>query len=214
MRRGALASGIAVLVLVWLGPLPSLARQAFSAHMVMHVSVVALAAPLIAVGLAGDRFDPSRRFPALFAPIPASALELVVVWGWHAPALHHAARSHEAALAIKQGSFLLAGLLVWFSAFGGDPDQRERRTAAGIVGLLLTSMHMTLLGALLALALRPVYPAYLHASAGPIAFTPLEDQHLGGAIMLLGGGTAYLAGGLTLMARLLRSRQGTRKELS
>lgn len=212
MGRGALPFGVLLLGIVWLGPLPSLARQAFSAHMAMHVSVVAIAAPLIAVGLAGGRFDPSRRLPVLFAPVPASGLELVVVWGWHAPALHHAARTHGTALALEQGSFLLAGLLVWLSAFGGDPEQRERRTAAGIVGLLLTSMHMTLLGALLALALRPVYPVYLHAPEGSMTLTPLEDQHLGGAIMLLGGGTAYLIGGLTLLTSLLRSRQGTPKE--
>jgi putative membrane protein len=74
------------------------------------------------------------------------------------------------------------------------------RTAAGIVGLLLTAMHMTLLGALLALAPRPLY-AHLE---GVSRLTPLEDQHLGGAIMLLTGGVAYLAGGLWLTAGLLR----------
>ncbi len=34
--------------------------------------------------------------------------------------------------------------------------------------------------------------------------TPLEDQHLGGAIMLVGGGVSYLLGGLWLSGRLLR----------
>lgn len=205
-RRWLLLGGLFVLAAAWLGPLPELSSRLFAAHMTMHVAVVALAAPLIAVGLAGGPLDPVRRVPALFPPLPASALELVVVWAWHAPALHHAARTRPWGLAVEQGSFLVAGLLMWLSAFGGDPRARAGRIGAGVVGLLLTSMHMTLLGALLALALRPLYE---HTSGG-FGMTPIEDQHLGGAIMLVGGGSAYLAGGLYLVADLLRSRAGER----
>src|SRR5688572_12029346 len=95
MRRGVIAGGLLILAVVWLGPLPQLARQAFFAHMLMHMGVVAVAAPILALGIAGGRFDATRQAPRLFAPIPASILELVVVWVWHAPALHHAARSEE-----------------------------------------------------------------------------------------------------------------------
>jgi putative membrane protein len=58
-------------------------------------------------------------------------------------------------------------------------------------------MHMTLLGALFALANRPLFQ---HATPASMA-----DQHLGGAIMLLAGGVSYLAGGLGLTARILRT---------
>lgn len=203
-----MAAGALVLAAVWAGPLPGLARGAFSAHMAMHVSVVAVAAPLLALGVAGGRLDPARRVPALFAPVPASALELVVVWGWHAPALHHLARRADVWLAVEQGSFLASGLLVWLSAFGGPVRRRRSRRGAGIVGMLLTSTHMTLLGALLALASRPLYP---RAHAPWLGLTPLEDQHLGGALMLLGGGTAYLAGGIALAVGLLRPGPGARR---
>ena len=73
---------------------------------------------------------------------------------------------------------------------------------AGVAALLLTAMHMTLLGALIALSPRPLYQ---HAG-GLAALTPIEDQQLGGAIMLVIGGVAYLAGGLWLMVELLGSR--------
>lgn len=209
MRRALLILGILALAAVWLGPLPGLARNAFFAHMTMHMGVVALAAPLLALGIAGSRFDPVRRAPRLFSPVPASILELAVVWAWHAPALHYAARHSAAGLIAEQGTFLLSGLLVWLSAFGGGSPhgspRQGNRTGAGVVALLLTSMHMTLLGALLALAPRPLY-AHAH---GLFGLTPLEDQHLGGAIMLLVGGAAYLLGGLWLTAGLLRDRMLT-----
>ena len=72
MRRGSFALGAGVLAAAWMGPLPHLARDAFWAHMTMHMAVVAVAAPLLALGIAGGPLDPVPRRPALFAVIPAS----------------------------------------------------------------------------------------------------------------------------------------------
>lgn len=199
MRVALSALGLVTLLCAWLGPLGELLPGPFAAHMTMHMGVVAVAAPLLAFGVCGTRFDPVRRAPALFAPVPASVLELVVVWAWHAPLLHHVARHSALGLWLEQGSFVLSGLLLWLSAFGGDAEQREQRRGAGILALLLTSMHMTLLGALLALPPRPLY-AHVH---GVSRLSPLDDQHLGGAIMLGVGGIVYLLGGLWLTASLL-----------
>jgi putative membrane protein len=167
----------------------------------MHMAVAAVAAPLLALATAGGRFDPARRAPRLFSAVPASILELIVVWSWHAPALHHVARTTTTGLIVEQATFLGAGLLVWMSACGGDVVRTGPRAAAGVVALLLTSMHMTLLGALLALAPRPLYAHTLALSSPEAA---LADQQLGGVIMLLVGGASYLAGGLWLSAGLLR----------
>ncbi|MGH8084238.1 MAG: cytochrome c oxidase assembly protein [Lysobacter sp.] len=220
LGRWSLAGGLVVLGAAWLGPLPEWSRHSFAAHMAMHMAVVAVAAPLLAVGLAGSRLDPVRRLasnalpPAMpptvalaavaLSPIVASVIEFLVVWAWHAPALHHAARHSTGLLAFEQASFLAVGLLVWLSAFGGGTGQRRQRAAAGIGGLLLTSMHMTLLGVLLALASRPLYP---HDATVAFGLTALQDQHLGGVLMLLFGGVAYMAGALVLLLGLLRERR-------
>jgi putative membrane protein len=193
MRGDLLALGALALAAAWFAPLP----HTFWAHMTAHMVVVAVAAPLLAAGVAGGPLDPVRRAPRVFDPIPASIVELVVVWAWHAPVLHHAARHSTAWFVAEQASFLASGLLLWLAAFGGGARPGGARRAAGVVGLLLTSMHMTLLGALLALAPRPLFE---HGAGG--ALSPLDDQHLGGAIMLVVGGAAYLAGGLWLMAGL------------
>jgi putative membrane protein len=202
MRAACLGLGTMTLAALWLGPLPALAREAFAAHMTMHMGVVAVAAPLLARALAGAAIDPVRRVPVLFGPIVASVVELVVVWGWHAPTLHHVARHAASGLVLEQATFLLAGVLVWLSVLGGDPRRRPERAGAGIVALLLTSMHMTLLGALLALPARPLYPH----TTGVAGLTPSQDQQLGGAIMLAVGGLVYLLGALALTAGLLKTR--------
>lgn len=208
--RPALAlTGAVLLGLLWLGPLPGLARGSFVAHMTLHMGVVALAAPLLAVGLAGGPIDPVRRAPRLFGPLLAALVELVVVWGWHAPVLHEAARRSATLFALEQGSFLAAGLLVWLSAFGGDREDRDDRSAAGAGALLLTSMHMTLLGTLLALAPRPLYEHAAVGGPGVGTAAALVGQQLGGTLMLVVGGVVYLAGGLVLVTRLLRARGAT-----
>ena len=200
MRRTTLAIGMVVLVLTWSGGASWITPGAFSAHMTAHIALVAIAAPLIVAAVAGGRHDPARRFPRFFSPIPASIVELVLVWGWHVPALHHAARSSMAAHMTEQATFLAAGLLLWSSSAGGDGIRGAARGAAGVAALLFTSMHMTLLGALFALTPRALYAT--HHGGGAAA---LADQHLGGVIMLLVGGGSYLVGGLWLTARMLRA---------
>lgn len=210
MRRTALISGLLILLALWLGPLPQLAQHAFFAHMSLHMGVVALAAPLIAIGLATTRFDPVLVKPLLFAPVPASIIELLIVWAWHAPALHHAARHSTVVFLLEQGMFLGSGLLVWLSAFGGAAYRGRKRSGAGVVALLLTSMHMTLLGALLALTPRALYSHHGNVAG----LSPLDDQHLGGAIMLIAGSLAYLAGGIWLMVWMLRAGELKTREAS
>ncbi|MGQ0698345.1 MAG: cytochrome c oxidase assembly protein [Panacagrimonas sp.] len=197
------AMGLGVLACAWLGPLPALATTTFSAHMAMHVSVVALAAPLLALGIGGSSLDPARRWPGLFAPLPASIIELVVIWAWHSPALHHLSQRDGRMMSLEQGLFLLSSLLVWLSAFGGPAHPRDERAVAGIGGLLMTSMHMTLLGTLLTLSLRPLYP---HGDVNALGRSALDDQQLGGMLMLLGAGSSYLIGALWLLAGVLRRR--------
>ncbi len=203
MRTAFFIAGFLVLFSVW-GLLPILIPPAFYAHMIMHMGVVAVAAPFLAIGIAGGRFDPVIRNPQWFAPIPISLFELVVVWAWHAPGLHHWARHTTLGTLTEQSMFLGCGLLLWLSAFGGSRPLEATRVAAGVIGLLLTMMHMVLLGALLALTPRPLYDHAHGHSESYVQLSPLEDQHLGGAIMLVGGGIAYLVGGLVLSYRLLR----------
>lgn len=206
MRPWLSLLGLLVLAFVWLAPLTALVPGAFSAHMTLHMAVVAVAAPLLALGIAGGRWDPVRRAPRLFPALVASMVELVLVWGWHTPALHRAARESLLAFVLEQGSFLLSGLWLWLAAVGGGGEGSIQRRGVGVLALLLTSMHMTLLGALLGLPPRALYDHGHHEHASTAgALGALDDQHLGGAIMILLGGLSYLVGGLWLSVGLVRA---------
>ena len=209
MRRAALILGLLTLALIWAGPLLAAWRGSFAAHMLAHMGVVAIAAPLIAIGLApslGRRLPSAPpAAPLLSLALIASLVELVVVWGWHAPAARLWAERSAFATVLEQASFLLAGLFLWLTAIG--PRGTPAQDASGAFALLLTSVHMTLLGALLSLAPRPLYGLGEVTCFG-IVLGAGEDQALGGVIMLMIGAAVYLAGGVFLLARLLAGRTG------
>ncbi len=167
--------------------------------MILHLGVTVVAAPLIAVGLLnlGKPLAGSSR-PLLLA-VAASLFELIVVWGWHAPAAHEAAAARDPVFVAQQLSFLAAGLGIWTVSFAGA----SRASAGiGVLAMMFTFMHMAMLGILLSLAPDLIYaPMYCLGAWG---FEPLEDQRLGGALMAVFGGLPYLFGGIVLAFRLLR----------
>ena len=169
----------------------------FTRHMIAHMTLVTVVAPLIAAALARSRFDPVERRPSWFSPITASVIEFVVIWAWHAPALHTVARHDAGMFALEQASFLCAATYLWMSILGGDRASGAMRTGTGIIALVLTFAHMTMLGAVLALAPRDLYG---HGAAA------LADQQLGGAVMIAAGTVAYLGAALWLSRALLMAR--------
>jgi len=73
-RPLAAICGCVVLALIWIA-LPALGlAPGFAGHMTIHMAVVAVAAPLLAVALAGTAFDPTPRAPLVFAPLAATLL--------------------------------------------------------------------------------------------------------------------------------------------
>ena len=189
MLLSARLAGIALLAAVWLGPLPQLAMGSMTAHMVLHLAVVAVAPALLAWPV------PVAQGPVLLGA--AVLIEMLVVWGWHAPDAHVWARLSGAGFALEQASFLFAGMLLWSAALGAGPH-------GGAAILLFTSMHMTLLGALLGLAPRPLYDVYC---SGLLGLGPLEDQQVAGALMAGLGGLVYMVSGLVRLAPVLEDQE-------
>lgn len=201
MRIWPLGAGLLLLAWLWLGPLAEMARRAFSPHMILHLGVMVVVAPLIVVGLL--RLLPSARGPrhSLLAALAASTVDFVVVWGWHAPAMHEAAARWQPLFVVQQASFLVAGVGLWWVCLAGR-DAKTR--AAGALAMLFTSMHMAMLGVLLVLAGTLVYAPQF--CLGAFGLDPLADQQLGGGLMALFGALPYVAGGAYLASRLASAR--------
>jgi cytochrome c oxidase assembly factor CtaG len=72
-----------------------------------------------------------------------------------------------------------------------------------VLYLFTTSVHTTLLGALLAFSSTLWYPLYSSSTAA-WGLTPLEDQQLAGLIMWVPAGLAYLIATLAIAASWLK----------
>lgn len=175
MRLTAPLLGAALLAAIWLVPLAALLGL-FPAHMLRHAVVVAVVPAFVAPQL------PARGAPPVLL---AAAVEFALAWGWHLPVPHLLTLVSPAWFALEQGTLLLGGLAVWWSACVARP-------LGGAAALLATSMHMTMLGALLLLAGRELY-----------AYCDLASQQAGAMLMLAIVTPAYVAGGLLLARRAL-----------
>ncbi len=189
MRRAAFISAVALAAIFWTAPLARWLGAEFAAHMLRHMMLVAVIAPLLVIGA------PRLSDRLAISPLLAAAVEFAVVWAWHLPGAHGLAFLSGPGFVAEQGSFLLAGVLVWAGCL------RAPQPLAGAGGLLLTSMHMTLLGALLVLAPRDLYAEICGTAPD------LTGQQIGGLLMLAIGTPIYLVAGLMLTARALNPAQ-------
>lgn len=154
-----------------------------SAGMAGHILLMNLVAPVVVVWAA-------RSSPALVLPFRSLAaptmVQLLLLWGWHAPPSLTAAMAHPGLHLAMQGSLFLAALWFWSAVVNATVDGQWRAIAA----LLVTSKLFCLLGVLLTFASYPLYPTMAHH--GVTAPDPLADQQLAGLMMLIACPLGYL----------------------
>ncbi|MFA7506083.1 MAG: cytochrome c oxidase assembly protein [Burkholderiaceae bacterium] len=168
----------------------------FTGHMAIHLLNITLVAPLAALATRGHR-------PAwLPAPVVAAFIELLAVWAWHAPSAHAFARASIGGFLLEQASFVAGAWLLWATVIDAALQRDRSAMAQSVLALLLTSMHMTLLGGVLALAGRDPYGAGLCGSA-TTGLDAMADLQLGGVLMLGVAATVYLIAALRLASMLL-----------
>jgi putative membrane protein len=208
-------TGWAVLAVALVSPLDSAGSRSFAAHMVQHELLMIVAAPLMVLGRplgvwlwawpaamrrrlgATARWIPLQRcWRLLTTPASAGLLHFATLWWWHAPPLFQAALASPALHALQHASFLFPALLFWWSVLASAGDGPR---GAAFANLFATMLHTGALGALFALSGSAWYPAY-GASAADYGLSALEDQQLGGLIMWVPGGLAYLIAALLLCA--------------
>jgi len=241
-RAMAFGAGMLALFAALVSPVDVLAEALFSFHMLQHLLLAMVAAPLLAWGWSwatlawalprrwrGPAAGGLRRFPGLeralnflLEPAPAWVIQSAVLWLWHAPGPYQAALESEFIHAAEHMTILAAGLLYWASMLRLAPRagaSAPRRAGAAILSAFTMALAGGFLGALITFAAQPWYPAYAEPPEG-WRFSALEDQQIAGAIMWVPTGVVYLGAVLWIIGQMLageaqpeRSRSGTSKIL-
>ena len=223
-RLGAAMGALAAISVALASPLDALAHQRFTAHMVQHLLLLTVVAPL---ALLADPFPvvlwalPAaarsalrrlfarggalrRLLVTLTAPPIAWLTFLGTVWLWHLPALYERALADDLVHGLEHVTLVAAALVFWWPLLDAAPRvRRPPRPAAAIVYVVLAAFQTSALGLALALAPSVLYPSY--AVQGVDA---LEDQAWGGIIMWSVSGLVDMAVVLALVWRFLTNMGG------
>lgn len=221
-RTVAFVAGFLALAAALVSPLDALGSALFAGHMLQHVVLMVVAAPLLVLArpLAPWLWalPPAwrRRVGRVFGsglvrgvwrgltrPAVAWTLHAVALWSWHAPALYEATLRSDAIHVAQHASFFFTALLFWWVPIHGRGSAAAVR-AAGIPYLFTTALHGSVLSALLAFSSHPWYPIYERTAAW-WGLSALEDQQLGGLIMWGVSGVVYVAAAIVLTGACLRA---------
>lgn len=205
-RSAAFIGGLTVLGLALTSPIEAYEGELFSVHMLQHMLLELVAAPLLLLGapatLALRAASPSMRGPLLAMlhsrvvsvlsfPLLAWILFAAVNWGWHFSALYDQALETPWLHDFQHVTFLGAALLFWWPVVGADPARWRLPHPVRLFYLFLAMPQNSFLGIALMSAPAALYPHYVTnlRSWGP---TPAVDQTVGGMLMWVGGDVVFL----------------------
>ena len=199
--RTSFVTGMAVLAIIFISPLCALTVALFSARVVHHVLLVAIAPPLLAWALINHpkvgKAALAEALPSLLTPL--LVLHTVIFWLWHAPDAYVLALSSTPVYWLMQGTLLASAVLFWGAVLLASP-------ARAIASLVAVTVQMGLLGALLVFSGQPLYTPHFTTTA-PFGMTALADQQLAGLIMWVPASLPYLLVAVLLLSSWLRQNE-------
>ncbi|TQN42559.1 cytochrome c oxidase assembly factor CtaG [Blastococcus colisei] len=211
--------GIVALAAALASPIERLGEDYLLAHMVQHLLLTLVAAPLLVLADPVPRIiaalpEPVRpvvarpwarlvrgaRRPAVVLVV--AVLYLAVVLAWHLPAAYEAALLSTPVHIVEHLTFLAAALVFWWNVLR-VPRRRLGQLVAGLVAVLIPALGEAVLGGAMLFSTTPWYDVYVGAAAEH-GFDPVVDQQVAGALMWMAGMPVYLLAAVVLLWRVVR----------
>jgi putative membrane protein len=218
-RLAAFIGGLSSLWISVASPLAALDHQSLTIHMVKHLLLMTVAAPLLLAG--APAFPLVCGLLKLFikrhslCSVPARWLEpcsmnSVFCWivgtaaviGWHVPAAFQSGMHYQGIHIFEDLSFLLSGILFWSVIVQGPPSVTSSPRWSLALYLFFATLPCDILSAFFVFCNRLVYPFYLSAPR-LFSLSPLEDQECAGALMWVWVTFAYLIPAVVITLRIL-----------
>lgn len=211
-RRRAMAfyAGLLAIVLSIVPPIETLSKQLLWAHMIQHVLLLSVAAPLIVLGAPwmslwrplplGMRRTLARGFAKsprltplrwlcheISRPVTALILYSVNLLAWHIPAVYDLALRNTDVHALEHLSFIGFGILLWAQVID-SPPLRPKLSYPGRIVLLGAAMLPNIaLSMVLAFSRSALYPFYAQLAHRPGGISAIFDQQIAAGIMWSAG---------------------------
>jgi len=218
-RTAAFLGGLGAIALALLSGIERYDTTLFSIHMVQHLLLMLVAAPLLVLSApvtqllraASPEVRQRRLVPVLHSTV-ASALGhpvftwllfTLVLWLTHFSPLFELALEDRGIHDLEHGAYLAAGVLFWWPAIAADPARRRLPYPVRVLYVLLQLPVNSFLGMAILFAETPLYPHYVTLDS-PYGIEPLVDQQLAGGIMWLAGDVVFIGAVLLIVAAWMR----------
>jgi cytochrome c oxidase assembly factor CtaG len=207
-------------------PLHEAGEQSFTMHMIEHELIMLVATLLLAASGAGGvlawglprplgralggswKSPLAALWKRLTEPVTATAVQAIVMWVWHAPALFDRALDSSGWHIFQHSCFFLSSLLFWWAML--HPRGRSGGYGVSAACLFVTSLIGGALGALMSLSSSPWYADYAAMGMTGIGLGPVDDQRLAGLIMWIPGGLVHGVAALAMFYKWLKGSEAAR----
>ena len=219
-RTVAFVAAMAALAFALISGIERYDTTLFSVHMVQHVLLVLVAAPLIALAapmtliLRLSARSTRRRWilPVLHSrvlrvlafPVTAWLIFAAVMWASHFSGLFDLALEAPVVHDIEHVLFLSSALLFWWPAVGLDPAPWRIGHPARIVYVFLQMTQNTFLAVVILNAPATLYRHYATLDR-PFGIDALADQRLAAGVMWIAGDAIFLTAIMLLVLGWMRA---------
>ncbi len=207
----AFGAGLVLMALAVASPLDELGEEhLFSAHMVQHLLLGDIAPLLVLLALSRVIMRPATRrlnrveraLGPLAHPVTALVAGLGIVYAWHIPAMYQAALASPLVHALEHATFFAAGVAIWWPLVQPVPMRRRLGGLEVLAYVGAAKAGLAALGLFLTWSSTLAYPYY--ASVPRVwGLSPVEDQNVGGAIMMVEQSTVLVVAFAVLFTRML-----------
>jgi len=192
-RVWSFGTGIALALFALVSPIDVLGEQRFLfLHMTQHIILGDLAPLFVVLGLTGPILRPVLALPGvsrlrvLAHPLVALPFWAANLYVWHIPFLYEAAIHHDAIHALEHFLFFTGGALMWAAVLETVPAPEWFGTGAKLGYVAVVRLLEAVLGNIFIWSGTVFYSTY-DVAGGRWSLSPLGDQGLAGAIMMVEG---------------------------
>jgi putative membrane protein len=169
----------------------------FSAHMVQHLLLAFVVAPMLLMGVTGEMLRPliserpvRRLAEWALSPTRCFAIFNIVIAAWHLPPMYNYALAHHPVHIAQHLMILAASVVMWWPVLSPLPELPRLSYPGQMLYLFLMSIPMAIVSVYIAYADGILYPMYAYAPR-VWAISPMSDQMMGGLIMWIPGGLFF-----------------------
>lgn len=209
-QAACFGAGLVVIFVALESPIDAYNGRLFWAHMIQHLLLIMIAAPLLSLGdpavplLRGIPLAVRRRVLKaaakqswirrlgsaigwLGSPVPAFSIFIVDLYFWHLGIMFNLTLQNQVVHDVEHVCFIVTALLFWSQVIDQRPMHARLSYGRRAVYVVVTGFTTNLLALYFVFSTHPIYSMYARLLHRPNGLSVVADQQYAGVIMWIPG---------------------------